>query len=483
MKLFIFTTVLCYCLALTSARTTRQTSSTESQDASDNGAFSVQNATRSSEDSCICQIRSPETVQCNTVTSPKTAIRIDQLQTDVSLLSVRFDQEMARMEAQDSQIAVLTESMATAMEKLEQIQEGNLIISQPEYQALRLEATNMEAVLQALKQNKTTYGAGMQMLEAEIHNITAVVDTLEELLGADTDRLFGEILELKQQLLSHQTTNTEYDLGDPFGTWHYGGHQDTCQKLKWVSQPYTVQESSYYAGTWFRDPLKAKDNVYNFWISNGRSQDYLDVYPSLVDFENGANALKLLLPEEAQGTGMVAYNGNLYFQKYNSLFMDKYDITQQSLTEALLPSDTYYSYNGAYLSGRYSDIDFAVDESGLWVIYSRSSSNGVMIISKLDPDTLAFSNTWTTSVPKSTVGNCFVICQALYCTETYNSHSNMINYYFDTKTLTESFLDVPIDDKFLANYALNYNPFDQNLYAWDDGHQVVYKLSFEKAEK
>ena len=72
------------------------------------------------------------------------------------------------MKAQDDQIASLTDSMSSSMEKLEQIQEGNLIISQSEYQTLRLEIANIEAVLQALKQNKTASNAEMAILEADV---------------------------------------------------------------------------------------------------------------------------------------------------------------------------------------------------------------------------------------------------------------------------------------------------------------------------
>lgn len=209
-------------------------------------------------------------------------------------------------------------------------------------------------------------------------------------------------------------------------------------------------------------------------------QGYVDVYESMKTLQYGSRERRITLTESAQGTGMVAYNGSLYYHVYNSRHIARYDIERQRLQKSLLPSNARIDNQGAYLSSAHTDVDFAVDETGLWVIYSTSSSNGVMVISKLDPETLLRTNTWTTSVAKSNQGNCFVTCQVLHCTNSYNTHDAKINYYFDTRSSSESFLYVPIDSKYLKTYALSYNSYDQKLYGWDDGHQVIYQLLFEQ---
>ncbi|KAJ8045528.1 Noelin [Holothuria leucospilota] len=371
------------------------------------GAFSVHNTTMTSDGTCVCQINSPQTIQCTSVSNPETTVYIEQLHAEISQVSVLLNQHITVVESQGSQLTTLTSTMMTTLDKLERIESGNLVVSRPEYERLRREIADMEALLLILKQNQTTSSAVVVALETEIANITAVVNNLEENEEADTSRLLAEIEDLKQRLRDCQ--ENQDNSGDLFETWNHPANQDTCRRIASVSSPYTVRGNSANRGTWFRDPVKDQGKVYVFSISNNRYYSYVDVYPTVTDFHNAGTPLRLSLPVNAQGTGMVAYNGSLFFHVYNNLNMGKYDIELQRLTKVLLPADTLYNNNGAYLSDTYSDIDFAADESGLWVIYSRSSSNGVMIISKVNPDTLALTNTWTTSVSKSTeppVGYC-----------------------------------------------------------------------------
>ena len=90
-----------------------------------------------------------------------------------------------------------------------------------------------------------------------------------------------------------------------------------------------------------------------------------------------------------EGTGHVVYDGYLYYILYNTNTMVKYDIQNRNIvTTSPLPNAGYHNLY-AYGWGGFSDIDFAADEQGLWVLYATSSNNGKMVISKLDPSNLS----------------------------------------------------------------------------------------------
>lgn len=245
-----------------------------------------------------------------------------------------------------------------------------------------------------------------------------------------------------------------------------------------IFMPFVLLTNRYIFSPWIFDlfqpfPPSFEHSSYSCY------QNIVNVYASMRDLQLGVMERGITLPDYAQGSGMVAYNGSLYYNVRSSRDIARYDIAEQRSKKSPLPPTTIVENRGAYLSGAYSDIDFAVDESGLWVIFTTSSTDGVISISKLDPDTLLPSDTWVTSVAKSRQGNCFVICQVLHCTNGFRTHTDLINYYFDTKTSIESFTYVPIDSKYWATFALSYNPYDQKLYGWDNGHLVVYQILFK----
>ncbi|GAA6093353.1 myocilin-like isoform X1 [Tachysurus ichikawai] len=62
-----------------------------------------------------------------------------------------------------------------------------------------------------------------------------------------------------------------------------------------------------------------------------------------------------------------------------------------------------------YSWGGYIDIDLAVDEKGLWAIYSTEKARGVDIISQLDPENLRVIRSWETNIQKNKVVNAFMV--------------------------------------------------------------------------
>ena len=61
-------------------------------------------------------------------------------------------------------------------------------------------------------------------------------------------------------------------------------------------------------------------------------------------------------------------------------------------------------------------------------------NNWNIVLSKLDPETLAVKDTWNTAWKKSWSGNAFIVCGQLYVLKKYNEKQTFLHYSFDTKT-------------------------------------------------
>ncbi|GAB0180052.1 olfactomedin-4 precursor [Grus japonensis] len=127
----------------------------------------------------------------------------------------------------------------------------------------------------------------------------------------------------------------------------------------------------------------------------------------------------------------------------------------------------------------WKDIDFAVDESGLWVIYATENSMGNIVISKLNDTTLDVLNTWQTRQYKPSVSNAFMLCGVLYATRPMNTRKEEIFYMYDTSTGQEGSISVIMDKKLDKIHSIDYNPTDQKLYVYNDGYLLRYDAIFQ----
>ncbi|NXS06933.1 OLFM4 protein, partial [Neodrepanis coruscans] len=229
-----------------------------------------------------------------------------------------------------------------------------------------------------------------------------------------------------------------------------------------VSQPYVVKlnwrgfsyKYDYY-------PSNPEKEVY--WVAplntDGRYLEYYRIYDSFDD-------LLLFKPmyesriTYGEGSGAALYNNHLYYHAYSSRSIVKHNIkTNREVLRKELP--------GAAISNRFSyagvawqDIDFAVDESGLWVIYSTENNVGNIVISKLNETTLDVLNTWQTRQP-------------------LNTRKEEIFYMYDTSTGQEHRISVIMDKKLDTIQSIDYNPTDQRLYVYNNGYLVSYDMIFQ----
>lgn len=132
-------------------------------------------------------------------------------------------------------------------------------------------------------------------------------------------------------------------------------------------------------------------------------------FRTLGDFIKGQNFIQHLLPQPWAGTGHVVYNGSLFYNKYQSNVVVKYHFRSRSvLVQRNLPG-AGYNNTFPYSWGGFSDMDFMVDESGLWAVYTTNQNAGNIVVSRLDPHTLEVVRSWDTGYPKRSAGEAFMI--------------------------------------------------------------------------
>ncbi|XP_026017717.1 adhesion G protein-coupled receptor L3 isoform X11 [Astatotilapia calliptera] len=253
--------------------------------------------------------------------------------------------------------------------------------------------------------------------------------------------------------------------------------------LRRVYQSEHLFESDHQSGAWCKDPLQASDKIYYMPWTPYRT-DTLTEYSSKEDFVAGRPTTTYKLPHRVDGTGFVVYDGALFFNKERTRNIVKFDLrTRIKSGEAIIANANYHD-TSPYRWGGKSDIDLAVDENGLWVIYATEQNNGRIVISQLNPYTLRVEGTWDTAYDKRSASNAFMICGILYVVKSVyedddnEATGNKIDYIYNTELSKDGFLDIPFPNSYQYIAAVDYNPRDNLLYVWNNYHVVKYSLDF-----
>uniref|UniRef100_F6ZSD7 SUEL-type lectin domain-containing protein n=2 Tax=Ciona intestinalis TaxID=7719 RepID=F6ZSD7_CIOIN len=267
-------------------------------------------------------------------------------------------------------------------------------------------------------------------------------------------------------------------------------------------------------GAWTKDPIYNPHHV--FYASP--SQPRLQKFENMEHFVNGNRAISEYdIHYQMSGTSFVVYDGNLFFVKASSANIVKYNLhTRIRHRETALPGHTDRSTshrNGA------NSIELAVDESGLWAIYTNTHNADRIVVSKMNKDTLEIEKTWRTTYPKRTALHTFMICGVLYVV---GSRTGEVEYMYNTNAVSGNgrFVAIGFDrnrpispsdpvgflrtgrdlpttprrtfphpagllakSRSFLNYnftSLKYNPRDRLIYAWEatTSKAVYYKLHF-----
>lgn len=254
-----------------------------------------------------------------------------------------------------------------------------------------------------------------------------------------------------------------------------------------ISKPIIVQLNwlgfSYKYGAWGRDYSPQDPGNGLYWVAplntDGRILQYYRLYNTKDDLLLNTNARQNQI-SYGQGSGTVVYKNNMYVNWYNSQNMAKINLTTNKVDLSQTLPNAAYNNRFSYANVRWQDMDFAVDENGLWVIYATEASTGNIVISKLNDTTLAVLNTWHTKQYKPSVTNTFMVCGVLYATRALNTRIEEIFYYYDTNTGKEGRLNIVMQKMQETVQSINYHPFEQKLFVYNDGYLLNYDLVFRQ---
>lgn len=234
-----------------------------------------------------------------------------------------------------------------------------------------------------------------------------------------------------------------------------------------------------------KDPTQDQPNIYvlrnNVRVTNIRE------YANEANLRNNTVLYIHHLPFRCTGTGHVIYNQSLYCNQYKSNRIMRYNLQTTEHASAKL-RNAGYNNTYPYATGALTDIDLAVDEQGLWTIFSSAIHKGNIVIGKLDPESMAVQRMWVTQFLKADVSNTFMICGRLYTTSVGGQKATEVTYIYDTNTGQE----IPVasgeitftTDSPDSPTSIDYNPRDQKLYSWLlskdwDGQLVTYDVYFD----
>ncbi|XP_063076429.1 myocilin-like [Engraulis encrasicolus] len=351
-----------------------------------------------------------------------------------------------------------------------------------------LQAAAAEEEVSRLQQDKEHLNRQVQDLQRRLEELTLETEQLRE-------------RPCSQPQPPHLPTTTD---GDPAFQIGSGAFQEMKAEVSEVPAPPQIQQGQNRNGTgcgmlvsvhepvmhrkadgingkygaWFQDPEPAgppygPETVWRI-DAVGKEVKQLFAYEDMEQLRRGFPMKVLLLPEAVESTGATVYRGSLYYQRRRSRTLIRYDLAAENVAARLdLPHAGFHGQH-PYSWGGYTDIDLAVDERGLWAVYSTSKAKGAIVLSQLNPETLEVRRSWETNIRKNTVANGFMVCGRLYTVASYSLPNTTVNYVFDTETSESKPIAIPFHNRYHYNSMIDYNPASKRLYAWDNYHMVTY---------
>ncbi|XP_007946383.2 olfactomedin-4 [Orycteropus afer afer] len=425
------------------------------------------------------------TCQCSVLVPDATfpVERVEKLEFIAHILSEKFQQELSKVREYILMISIYEKRLLNLTTRVEIMEKDTISYTELDFELIKIEVKEMEKLIIQLKKSFVGSSEIVNQLEVEIRNMTLLVQKLETLDKNNVLAIRREIVALKKRLKECEASKVENTPVVPPpapGTCGHGGVAN-------ISKPSVVQLNwrgfSYKYGAWGRDYSPHHPEKGLYWVAplntDGRYLEYYSLYNTLDDLLLYTNAQQNRITY-GQGSGMAVYNNNMYLNWQNSRDIVKLNLTTNTISVRQTLPNAAFNNRFSYANVAWQDIDFAVDENGLWVIYSTEANTGNIVISKLNDTTLEVLNTWQTKQYKPSVSNAFMVCGVLYATRTLNTRAEEIFYYYDTNTGNEGQLSIKMRKMQENVQSINYHPFDQKLFVYNDGYLLNYDVIFQQ---
>ncbi|XP_035524035.1 olfactomedin 1b isoform X1 [Dicentrarchus labrax] len=417
-------------------------------------SWQVYSSAQDSEGRCVCTVVAPQQSMCSRDARTKQLRqlleKVQNMTQSIQVLDQRTQRDLQYVEKMEVQLRGLET-------KFRQVEENHKQNIAKQYKAIKAKMEELRPLIPVLEEYKADAKLVLQFKE-EVQNLTSVLNELQEEMGAyDYEELHNRVSNLEERLRACM-------------------QKLACGKLTGISDPITIKTSGSRFGSWMTDPLAPEGDTRVWYMDGYHNNRFVREYRSMQDFMTSDNFTSHRLPHPWSGTGQVVYNGSIYFNKFQSHVIIKFDFRTSSISKSRQLD--YAGFNNAYhyAWGGHSDIDLMVDEGGLWAVYATNQNAGNIVISKLNPNTLQIIKSWTTNHPKRSAGESFMICGTLYVTNGY-SGGTKVYYAYSTNSSTYEYIDIAFQNKYSHISMLDYNPRDRALYAWNNGHQVLYNVT------
>ncbi|KAK9959318.1 hypothetical protein ABG768_009448 [Culter alburnus] len=353
--------------------------------------------------------------------------------------------------------------------------------SELQLEEVKIKIKQVEALIVELQASIQSTSAVLITIREQISVIISVLTQLE--ITYDKNLVLvtrREYIILQQKLEACEIRHNEI-FNPNIGICNHGGIRKISKPI--ISQLNADLNGGFKFGGWGKDskPLPGSENMY--WYSGftdtlvSKVTQYTDYYKLITRQAFKTHELYDYYKYDWRGTGnnYVVRENTLYYQYRSPFGMAKFNMTSVTVQNKVIPkASTRFSYH--YSANQ--NLDFAADESGLWVTYATEESKGKLVLGKINEESFEVEEVWQTSIFKPSVGNTFMVCGVLYATRSVDSKTEEIFYTFDTRTEQESYVSVPFE-KFQDSYVyLDYNPTDQKLYMYNNGYYVGYHVWF-----
>ncbi|XP_078389235.1 olfactomedin-4-like [Cetorhinus maximus] len=439
------------------------------------------NGTINSDGVCVCSVILPD--------SEFSVEKVEYLETTYQELSINVQREISKVQEYTRTLSVHTSKLLNLTRRVEWMETGGSY-TQLDFELLKLEIQELMSLTSQLKISLNGSNIIIDQLYSEITNMSQAVNQLESLDKHNLLALRRAIVTLRKQLQDCEE-NRAAQTPDIF-------HTGSCDHdgLLNVSEPFVVQLNwrgfNYKYGGWGKDPAPSSSEKDVYWVTpletDARTFYSFRLYYSQDDLLLYKNPTTKTVPSSSyntywgQGSGMVLYNNSLYYNCFNSRDMCRFNLDTNSVQRQTITGAAYnnrFSYTGV----AYQDMDFAVDENGLWVIYSPEANVGYAAIGKINVTSFTVERTWVTRLFKPGATNAFMICGVMYAIRPIDLRSEEIFYTFDTRTGKEGRISIKMGKVMEKLQSVNYNPSDHKLYVYNDGYQLAYNVIFTRDEQ